>query len=387
MPLHSILDSFIINFIKRIGSCNDAIETAIAQQNILRRLTMEYDGNLEELRNPELGVIDLTGSNVQRLKGKKAKGALEPLLKRVLPRRQKGIEHSSYYRTLYAQILPYNPYFEKDVLDLRMLFHIPEEQIGDVDLTQFPDRLEPWDKEDVLNWRQVVGCWLQIHQCNAMKTQLDPGLPPLPQWLIDSASAILELGENAPVRWLQKEPNIPYLYSKMFDLRVPLDWCVTRLIERYRLPWQCAGNLQLFILTQKHKYLENMSPFDVIMKHIQAPIGQAYRVTIDWVDEYTTKKEWNEIYKTIIQPLQSQLWEKRGDLPHSKQIEWNNLTKLWLIDTYRLIVQRRLSGEKISVHDALQLLAKEEKWSSSGEEEVEVYRNIKKLDILCLPSD
>ncbi len=312
---------------------------------------------------------------------------MEPLLQRVLPRRRKGIEHSSYYRALRVKFLPKNPYFEKDVVDLRMLFHIPEGQITDVNLTQFPNRKEPWDKEAVLNWRQVAGCWLQIHQCTAMKTQLDPGLPPLPQWLIDSASTMLELGKNVPVNWLQKEPNIPDLYSKRFDLRVPIDWCVTRLIEQYRLPWQCDGNLRLFILTQNHKYLESISPFDVIMEPIQAPIGQAYRVTINWVDEYMTRKEWDEIYKTSIQSRQNSLWEKRGDLPHSKQVEWDNLTKPWLIDAYHLIVQKRLSGEKITIHHALQLLSREGKWSSSGEEEVEVYRAIKKLDLLCKPND
>ena len=56
----------------------------------------KLDKTLEELRNPQLGgAIDLTGPNVQQLKNKKAKRILKAVLKKYLPRRQKGIEHSS----------------------------------------------------------------------------------------------------------------------------------------------------------------------------------------------------------------------------------------------------------------------------------------------------
>lgn len=350
---------------------------------------MELDDALELLRDAQLGVINLTGSNVQQLKDKRAKKVLEPVLQKVLPRRRKGIEHSSYYRALRAKLLPYNPYFKQDVVNLRGFFRIPDGQIADIDLTPFPDRKEPWDKEDVLNWRQAMGCWLQIHGCIARKAQLDVGLPPLPQWLMDSAGSMLKFGENAPIGWLGKEPNVPAPYYKRFDLRIPMDRCVARLIERYRLPWQCHGNLQYFILTQKEKYIEHISPFDVIMEPIEAPIGQAYRVTIDWIDEYTTKQQWDEVYENSIHPRQISFWEKRGELQHSRQIDLDRLTKPWIRELYKLMAEHQIAGRRFSADKAFELMSQEEKLPPyiEGIERSQVYSRVKTLDVLCKPRD
>jgi len=350
---------------------------------------MEHDEALEKLRHPKLRGLDLTGSGVQQLRNKEAKQVLEPMLRELLPRRAKGKEYSSYYRALRVQLLPHNPYFRQDVCDLRQLFHIPNGQIADVDLTQFPGRQQPWDKDDVLNWRQVVGCWLQIHQCIATNVALDSGLPPLPQWLIKSAGTALTYGKNAPLSWLRKKPGVPALYIRRFDFRVPMDHCVAKLIERYQLPWQCQGSLRDFVLTLDCKHLERMPEFDVVMEPVRASIGQAYRVTVDRVDEYTTKKQWEEIYETRIQPRQRRLWEQRGDLPHSKQIESDSLSKPWVIQLYSLIAEKTRSGQRFGIDRALELMSLENKLPPDveGVDRSVVRRLIKRLDILCKPHD
>lgn len=170
---------------------------------------MEFEEALERLRNPAHGAIDLTGQNVQQLQDKKAKRVLEPLLRKVLPRRQQGREYSSYDRELRVKLLPVNPYFKRDVDDLRRILCLPEGQIAAIDITQFPDRIAPWDKGDTLDSSTAVGAWLRIHRSIALKEEMDPFLPPLPQWLIDSAGSKLKFRSHAPLSWLQKEPDIP----------------------------------------------------------------------------------------------------------------------------------------------------------------------------------
>lgn len=347
---------------------------------------MELDEALELLRDPELGVIDLTGRNVQRLKDKRAKQVLEQVLRKVLPRRQKGVERSSYYRALRAKLLPNNPYFRQDVAYLRGLFHIPEGQIADIELTQFADRPRFWSKVDTLDSADAVGYWLQIHRCITAGAQLDPDLPPLPQWLIDSASKRLEFIKTG-ADWLQKKPNIPALYVKRFDLSIPIDWCVARLIQRYQLPWKSGPNLRFFILTQASKYLEGISPFDVMTKWVMAPIGEAFRITVDWIDEYTTRQQWDEIFDRYIKPWQDYFWEKRGELPHSRQIDVDGLTQPWVAELYNLLAEKEAAGQKIGVDRALELLSTAEKLPSNGVDRATAYRLVKKLDVLCGPKD
>lgn len=350
---------------------------------------MKYEEALELLRRPELGdVIDLTGRNVQQLKDRKAKQVLEPILQKALPRRRRGIEYSSYYRALRVALLQYNPYFKKDIADIRKLFHIPKKQITAISIKRFPHRREPWDKVDMLDSAQAASWWLAVHECNAKKVRLVPDIPPLPQWLIDSASTVPEFGENAPLTWLQKKPEVPAFF-KRFDWEIPIDHCVARLIERYGLPWQCDHNIRKFTLTLDPKYLESILPFDVIIGLVDTPIGKAYRVTIDWIDEYTTKKQWDEIYEKVIKPNQRWFWEQRGDLPHSRQIDLKHLMEPWLIELYSLMVQKKKAGRKIGIDCALELMSVSEKLPTAFEniDRTTVYRCVKTLDTLCQPQD
>ena len=119
----------------------------------------------------------------------------------------------------------------------------------------------------------------------------------------------------------------------------------------------------------------------------QAPIGQAYKVTIDWIDEYTTRKQWDEIYEQYIQPRQNLLWEKRGELPHSNQVELDALKKPWLIELYQFMADERMAGYRCCPDKALYLMGEAEKLPAECVDRAIIYRNVKTLDILCKPQD
>jgi hypothetical protein len=226
-----------------------------------------------------------------------------------------------------------------------------------IDLKKYPNRKEPWLKENKLNWRQAVGCWLYLHSCAATGTSAELGLPPLPEWFTASAITMPMLGEQATVDWLRKESDIPAMHRKRFDLKTPMDWCVARLIERYQLPWHSGSNMKLFILTEREESLKGIVPYEVLVERAEAPIGEAFTVTITSIDEYTTKQQWDEIYEMVVRPNQDALWEKRGDFPHSKQIELENLVewlrKPWVIEFCRLMAEKKIGVDRAIEHMSL----------------------------------
>jgi len=109
----------------------------------MRRLSREQGQVLEKLRNPKLGDIDLTGQGVQRLRDKKARKILGPVLDEALLRRKKGIEVSSYYRALRVRLLPDNPFFLDNVAQLRRVFGIPVTGLP-ADLVPESNELREW---------------------------------------------------------------------------------------------------------------------------------------------------------------------------------------------------------------------------------------------------
>lgn len=349
---------------------------------------MEHDEALKRLKNPEhQGITDLTGLNVQKLRDKKAKRVLEPLLRKVLPRRGLGREHFSYDRELRVKLLPVNPYFQRDIDDLRQVLCLPEGQIAAIDIGQFPDRNAPWDQGDTLDSSTAFGAWLSVHRSVAGKKEIDPFLPPVPQWLIDSASSKLKFGRQAPLPWLSKRPNIPERHAHRFDLKMPLDRCVARLIELYGLPWYSQPNLCVFILTKESKSLENIFPFDVSTNGIPEPEGGALTITVDGIDEYTTKRQWQDIFDRYIAPKQELFWEMRGDMPHSRQMNPEKLQQPWLIEFYNFLVEQERSGERMGIDKALELITKEEDCAPELKEvdRTTLWGNIKRLEGLCRP--
>ena len=327
--------------------------------------------------------MDFTGWNVQRL-SKEAQKGLEPLLQQALPRRRRGAEYSSYYRALRVHLLPHNPHFLRDIADLRKLFQIPDGQIAKLDLTQFPDRKAPWDEFDETRSEEAAGYWLEIHRHHFLKLPLGDWIPPLPRWLIDSAHTVPVFGDHAQIGWLQKESTVPERYATCFDLRVPIDRCVTRLIERYQLPWLCGPNLQRFMLTQDSTLLHSIFPVDIEIEGVTTSIGEAFAITVVGIDEFTTRKQWNDIFDKYVRPRQEYYLERRGSLRHSKQLQLKELLEPWVIETYHIMVK-----EGFGVDLALEHLSRNEKLPpyAEGIDRSVLYKQIKKLNLLCRPRD
>ena len=214
--------------------------------------------------------MDFTGWNVQKL-DKNAKKALEPLLQKALPRRRQGIERSSYYRNIKVKLLPHNLYFKQDIVALRKLFHIPEGQIANVDLTEFSTRPAPQDKSDTLDSELMVTYWFDIHRYHFLGLGMPANLPSLPKWLVDSATTPVPDNNSSP-EWLSKQPDVPERHAKLFDLRVPLIRCIAILIQDYQLPWFCGLNLQRYILTQNEANLVFIPPFDITIGSVSEPV-------------------------------------------------------------------------------------------------------------------
>lgn len=322
--------------------------------------------------------MDFTGWNVQKL-DKNEKKVLEPLLQKALTRRRQGIERSSYYRRLRVKLLPHNIYFKQDIVDLRRLFHIPEGQIAAVDLSGFsPRRPVPRDKWDTLDPELMVTYWFEIHRCHFLELGMPDNPPSLPKWLVDSATTPVPDNSSLP-EWLNKQPNVPERHAKLFDLRVPLMRCIAILIQDYQLPWLCGLNLQRYILTQNEAYLRFIPPFDITIRSVSEPV-EAFTIEIDWIDEYTTKQQWAEIYTSYIRPRQKLYWEQRGDLPHSKQIELEGLLEPWFIQLYSDV---RENG--ISVDRALKKLSENQKLANKDVEPSIVYRRVNRLDVIFKP--
>jgi hypothetical protein len=339
---------------------------------------------LKKLAHPG-GPLDLTGNNVQKMKDIKAKRDLEPLLQKVLPRRRKGIEHSSYYRSMRANLLPVNPHFQRDVADLRQLLQIPAGHIAITDFEEPSAKGEhPYDKNGSARVAQAAGHWLHIHRSVALnKTWEVDDLPPVPEWLPHSASIMIEFGQAAPLDWLKQNPIIPSLYASYFQLSVPLDYCVARLIERYRLPWLCGCALEFFILTLNAKYLKHIFPFDVLIEPVDVSVGMGYRITIDWIDEFTTERQWREIWRKAMVPRLERFWEERGEYPYSKRPEVESLTESWVIELYKLIVEQPETG----IDSALEQLALNEKLPAGGGDRTTAYRAVRRLERLMEPVD
>ncbi len=327
--------------------------------------------------------MDFTGWNVQRM-SKEVQNRLEPLLQQALPRRRRRGDYSSYYRALRVHLLPHNPHFLRDIVDLRRLFQIPDGQIAKLDLTQFPDRKAPWDEFDEIRSEEAAGYWLEIHRHHFLKLPPGDWIPPLPQWFMISAHTAPVFGDHAQISWLQKESAVPEHYAAHFNLRIPIDRCVTKLIERYQLPWLCGPILQRFILTQDSTLLHLIFPFDIEIEGVTTSIGEAFAATVNGIDEFMTRKQWNDIFDKYVRPRQEYYLERRGTLRHSKQLELSELIEPYVIEAYHIMVKKGVGVDLAWEH--LSRTGKLPPYAEGIDRSV-LYKRIKKLNLLCRPSD
>ena len=79
---------------------------------------------------------------------------------------------------------------------------------------------------------------------------------------------------------------------------------------------------------------------------IESPVGRALRVTLDSIDEFTTREQWLSIYDRHVAPLLSRLWEGRGEKPHSRRPAMSRFRNPLYQRLYRVALRKGLSADK-----------------------------------------
>jgi hypothetical protein len=83
---------------------------------------------------------------------------------------------------------------------------------------------------------------------------------------------------------------------------VPVDWAAGRLVERYHLPWHTALPVVFYILSENRGFLESLEPLEVDISYETVPLvdSSTLTVTIEKVDEFVSKKDWDRVWERII---------------------------------------------------------------------------------------
>ena len=77
----------------------------------------------------------------------------------------------------------------------------------------------------------------------------------------------------------------------------------------------------LFLLTLDPTHVTGLEPVRATIGGESEPPGdpEAFTVTIEAVDEYVTKADWDRVWKDQVKPIQDSLWEGRGMQPQGKR--------------------------------------------------------------------
>jgi len=143
----------------------------------------------------------------------------------------------------------------------------------------------------------MAGAWHVVH-CQAASghsiNAMDKGS--LASSFVESAISSFSVNFKAKdiPAWLQKAPSGPAPYDSK---AVPVDWAAGRLVERHHLPWHAALPLVLYIITENQGFLKNIEPLNVHFGRNGGPYDdiEAFSITIDGVDEFVSKKDWDRI--------------------------------------------------------------------------------------------
>jgi hypothetical protein len=278
--------------------------------------------------------------------------SLSPFLaEKVFPRRRvKWADTSQGLRARLA-LLPDNPHVSEDVRMARRVLGIPANQVkpgpSDPVWGTISSAIKDQRKVRKIAQGNLAGFWHQTHVQEAR------GIPAerAPDGLISkvmhksakaSAHARLD-GEDVPA-WLRRPPSGPPPYD---NSAAPLDWITGRVVERHCLPWHAALPLTFYILTENPDWLANIELFSVTISHPQyRPYGvQALHISIEGIDEFVTKEDWELLWKRHLKPYQQRLWRDRGAAPSGRRaVDVSRLREL--MPLYRLMVT-----EKASVRD------------------------------------
>lgn len=319
---------------------------------------MRLEEAMKYFREPNTGAIDLSYENItvaladlerrNPARARRVRRALAPVYDKLFPRSRKGIEHSSYFRAIRVRFLAANPYFDRDVDCVRSCLGIPDWKLSDL---EFADSFLPGLRPEFIEAAHLdtaAGWWVSVHRRTAKGWSLAVDSPPLPRWLIDSAVSGAGLASDAPAlpSYLRGMPRVPARYCHDAETDVPLLRVAAKLVERYLLPWRAVYPVAFYVLTGAKKYLEAIPEFDVTWDWVESPLGRSLTVTVERIDEFTTRKQWLSVWDRHVSPRLSPLWQGRGETPHSKRPSTARFENSVYRELYQLFVREGLSPDE-----------------------------------------
>ena len=265
------------------------------------------------------------------LLAKKVSRVLEPLREKDFPRRQIPWHQLSVGRRYRVALLADNPHFRRDVALVRGALGLPEGQLGcegdnpiRVQLAKSP--LFGEEGDDLIQYlavRVLARRWLALHQ-EAFTGQapegatdgLTPGAIPAAR---RTHLGLDNLGEG---RWLRGKP--PAHHNCLWDRHLPLHLAAAHLLGRHRLPLHLCPSVMIHILTNSPGDLLDLESEEVLVLRDSREIrveqsGHTVSILVKGIDEYTTKADWDQIWKQDIEPVREEFWEERGQRPRGQQ--------------------------------------------------------------------
>lgn len=344
--------------------------------------------------------LDLTDENVlavmERLRkeepdlAKKLSTSRDPLVNTVVfRRRSRNLHQTSWGTVVRLVLLPDNPHFLKDVKVIREILGIPDDHLqiksarvkGD---SSMDTPSAGSDRDHDLMQPTLIG-WLRMHRQASGSKEIEPD-PLAPEVLkvegpiarvprqaqqVARKSALIDLAATSSPEWLRRKPEGPGVYQRS---TIPIYWAVGRLVERHHLPWRLAPNILDFVLTLNGEFITGLEPLDVSVQKESGEDPDAFSIEVKGVDEYTSKKQWDMIWRNRVEPLQRNLLGLRGILPKGRK--FSNIERLRsAMDIYQEVV---ISG--VPLNDVIN-------WTETGWEPEAARRVIQDLRRYIEPDD
>ena len=236
-------------------------------------------------------------------------------------------------------LLPDNPHFLEYVEAVRQLFGIPEGQVrAALDApsnSQFDHREEEqMVLAQVIADRELAGRWLRLHGRTMEGLTQDELSEGLTAEAAASArnSARIDLPMINGPEWMKGRPRHHPHCLDGDDFKLPLHRVTARLLEVHRLPHHICGRVQVHVLTLMREELERLdhTGVSIIQGPGEVPVIQSknsFSVTIEGLDEYSTKAEWEQVRNDQIVPRQERFLERRGRRPQGRQAP--DLARTW----------------------------------------------------------
>ena len=135
-------------------------------------------------------------------------------------------------------------------------------------------------------------------------------------------SAAEDLSAITDPDWLQTIPA-PHTSCPWHE-GLPLHRASARLLERHRIPEHLCHWIMIYILTARKEDICDLKVTKVSVIHGSGEVRVAqpehtFAVVVEGIDEFTTREDWNRIWRDRVRPQQALFWEQRGQRPQGRR--------------------------------------------------------------------